>query len=156
MFPDVVPNLSNDRKLVMNPYSHDDIETPLYRRELKNAIEDVERLTKIQKKRLISDEEIGNKEFKIEIITAAATATAIFVFVERFERVEYETVRYYGASLISVKNISHPAIKTNTTNYSVRNLYKDLYESLGLTAIDRPKFEDCITSVSDGRPISAL
>lgn len=155
-FPDVAPNLSNDRKLVMNPYSHDDIETPLYRRELKNAIDDVERLSKIKKKRLINDEEIGNKEFKIEISTSAATTTATFVFVERFERVEYETVRYYGASLISVRNISDPAIRINANNYSVKKLYKDIYESLGLTAANRPKFEDCVSAVADGTLISTL
>lgn len=155
-FPDIVPNLSNDRKLVMNPYSHDDIETPLYRRELRNAIDDVERLTKISKKRIVKDDEVGNKEFIIEITSPTAIASATFVFVERVERVEYEGIRYYSASQISVKSISNPAIVTNRKGYNIKNLYKDLYESLALTAATRPVFETIIKAASDGALISTF
>lgn len=155
-FPDIVPNLSNDRKLVMNPYSHDDVETPMYRRELEYAIADVERLTRVKKKRLIKDEEIGNKEFKISITDGAKTIESTFVFIERFERVSYEGVRYYGASLICVRTVTPGTISTNGQRYDVRKLYKDMYEYLGLIAATRPKFEDVIVDVSNGIQLSAL
>lgn len=153
-FPDIVPDLSNDRKLVMNPYSHDDVETPLYRSELKQAIENVERLTKIEKVLLIKDTEIGSREFKITINKDAVTVTAVFCFIERFERVTYEGIRYYGASKIYVKTISNSNINTSHDGYDVKRLYKDIYESLSHTASTRPAFEDCIQSVTDGKLLS--
>lgn len=153
-FPNIAPDLSNDRKLIMNPYSHDDIETPLYRSELKQAIESVEKLTKIKKIQLISDAEIGNREFKMTINGSSGTVTATFCFVERFERVTYDGVRYYSASMICVKNISNSGINISNPNYNVKKLYKDLYESLNLTVATRPVFEDCIQSVTDGKIIS--
>ena len=155
-FPDIVPNLSNHRKLVMNPYSHDDVETPLYRRELEQAVEDVERLTKVEKKRLIKDEEIGNKVFKISITNGARTIESTFVFTERFERVTYEGVRYYGASMICVRTVTPGTIATNGQRYDVRKLYKDMYEHLELIAATRPKLEDVLVSVSDGKQLSAM
>ena len=155
-FPDIVPNLSNHRKLVMNPYSHDDVETPLYRRELEQAVADVERLTKVEKKRLIKDEEIGNKVFKISITNGARTIESTFVFTERFERVSYEGIRYYGASMISVRTVTPGTIATNGQRYDVRKLYKDMYEHLELIAATRPKLEDVLVSVSDGKQLSAM
>ena len=153
-FPDIVPDLSNDRRLVMNPYSHDDVETPLYRSELKQAIENVERLSKIEKVLLIKDEEIGTREFKITINKDAVTVTAVFCFIERFERVTYEGIRYYGASKIYVKTISNSNINTSHDGYDVKRLYKDIYESLSHTTSTRPAFEDCIQSVTDGKLLS--
>lgn len=155
-FPDIVPNLSNDRKLVMNPYSHDDIETPLFRRELKLAIEDVERLSKVIKNPIITDDEVGSKEFKMNITNGADTIEAVFVFVERFERIEYSSIRYYGASKISVKSITPVGINTSSSGYNVRKLFKDIYEKLNLTAATRPVFEDVITIKNDGTLLSVL
>ena len=140
----------------MNPYSHDDVETPLYRRELEQAVADVERLTKVEKKRLIKDEEIGNKVFKISITNGARTIESTFVFTERFERVTYEGVRYYGASMICVRTVTPGTIATNGQRYDVRKLYKDMYEHLELIAATRPKLEDVLVSVSDGKQLSAM
>ena len=140
----------------MNPYSHDDIETPLYRTELKQAIEDVERLSKINKIQLIKDQEIGSRVFMITIANGFDTVTAIFCFIERFERVTYNDIRYYGASKIHVKTISRSSINTSVGNYDVRKLYKDMYESVHYTATTRPIFEDCIQSVADSKPLSTF
>ena len=155
-FPDIVPDLSNERKLVMNPYSHDDIETPLYRIELKKAINDVERLTKIEKVQLIKDTEIGNCDFVMTIAKDANSVTATFCFVERFERLTYEGKRYYGSSKICVKAISDKSIKTNITGYDVKRLYKDMYEFVHHNAATRPAFEDCIQSASNGKKLSSF
>ena len=155
-FPDIVPNLSNERQLVLNPYSHDDIETPLYRRELKEAINNVEKLTQISKTSILLDEDVGCKEFEIEITAGGRKAYAKFVFIERFERIEYESIRYYSASKILVKGISDNSINTEKRGYTIRMLYKDLYESLGLTALTRPIFESCIKVSEDGTLISSL
>lgn len=140
----------------MNPYSHDDVETPLYRRELEQAVADVERLTKVEKKRLIKDEEIGNKEFKISITDGTRTIESTFVFIERFERVSYEGVRYYGASMIIVRTVTPDTIATNGQRFDVRKLYKAMYEHLGLTAATRPILEDVMTTVSGGKQLSVM
>ena len=155
-FPNIVPNLSNDRRLVMNPYSHDDIETPLYRLELKQAISDVEILTEIEKDGLIKDEDIGNKEFLMTVTNGRKTVTATFVFIERFERIKYEGKSYYGASLIFVSIISDPLIKVRAQKYNVKKLFTDICTSLSLSASSRPKFEDCIQSTIDNKKISEL
>jgi energy-coupling factor transporter ATP-binding protein EcfA2 len=154
-FPNIVPNLSNDRKLVMNPYSHDDIETPFYRRELKQAILDVEELTKIEKDRLITDNEIGVKKFSMTV-TNRDKITADFIFLERFERVTYKKVRYYEASKIYVTKVSDSSFIIDNTKCNVKKLFKEMCEHLHLSATSRPIFEDCVRTVTDNIFISEL
>ena len=47
-------------------------------------------------------------------------------------------------------------IATNGQRYDVRKLYKDMYEHLELIAATRPKLEDVLVSVSDGKQLSAM
>ena len=155
-FPNIAPNLSQHRQLIMNPYSHDDTETPLYRSELKTAISEVEELTKVEKRQLLSDDiDIGNREFVMTITNGADTITTNIVFIERFECVTYQGIRYYSDSSIIVLACSEPAIRTNG-HITIRQFYKQIYEFLGLTASTRPPFDDCIIDKHSGILLSSL
>ena len=77
----------------------------------------------IKRQSIIKDEEIGNKEFKISLTDGAKTIELAFVFIDRFERVYYEGVKYYGASLICVRTVTPGTISTNGQRYDVRKLH---------------------------------
>lgn len=155
-FPDIAPNLSQHRQLIMNPYSHDDTETPLYRSELKTAISEVEALTKVNKRQLLSDDtEVSQKVFVMRVSNGTSTVSAEFCFIERFECVSYLGKKYYGDSSIVVLSCSETSIKTGG-GITVRQLFKDIYEFLGLTASTRPLFDDCIFVKLTGEVLSSL
>ena len=61
--PDVIPHLQDERKLLLNPFSHDDIDTPFYRTELELTINEIENLSKIDKKIVVDTEDVNEKEF---------------------------------------------------------------------------------------------
>ena len=155
-FPNIAPNLSQHRQLIMNPYSHDDIETPLYRSELKTAIDEVEELTRIEKRQVLTDEiDINNRLFQISISDGASTIAAVFFFTERFECVTYAGKKYYSDSMIHINSCSEPAISINGKQ-TIRRLYKSIYELLGLTADTRPAFDSCVFDATTGSPLSTL
>ena len=62
-------HLQDDRKLLLNPFSHDDIETPFYRIELEKTIEEIEQLGRIHKKVIVDYEKIRTVEYKISLLT---------------------------------------------------------------------------------------
>ena len=55
-----------------------------------------------------------------------------------------------------MKTVTPGTIETNGKRYDVRKLYKDMYEHLELIAATRPKLEDVLVSVSDGKQLSAM
>lgn len=64
---DIAPSLQNDRRLILNPFSHDDIESPFYRQELDNLINELEKLTAIEKRLIVDNQQIRRSQFKVEV-----------------------------------------------------------------------------------------
>lgn len=63
----VAPHLNGERKLLLNPFSHDDIYTPFYRNELEMTIRDIENLSKITGGVVVDYQDVRNKEFRIKM-----------------------------------------------------------------------------------------
>ena len=97
----------------------------------------------------MNDVDIRNLEFILCIRSGSNNITATFHFLERFEKLEYNSMSYYSASFIKVTNCSEASIKTSVDNYDIRKLYKDVYEKLGLTSSTRPPFDLCVMRASD-------
>ncbi len=60
-FPDLFPSIDGDRQRILNPFSHDDIETPYYMGELKTALDTMEKLNKVKRLCPVPLKWIGDK-----------------------------------------------------------------------------------------------
>ena len=65
--PDVIPHLQDERKLLLNPFSHDDINTPFYRNELDFTIHEIENLSRISRRIVVKAEDVYEKEYLFRI-----------------------------------------------------------------------------------------
>ena len=101
-FPDIVPNLTNDRQLILNPFSHDDIDTPLFKRELKESISQLEAISKVTKDVIVDEQNVHVSQFRMEIMNGEFVAYANFAFLGIWDKVCFEGVDYYGNPKVRV------------------------------------------------------
>lgn len=102
--PDVIPHLQDERKLLLNPFSHDDIDTPFYRTELELTINEIENLSKIDKKIVVDTEDVNEKEFVFRMEKDGTVYEFIIIFKERFCEYKYEGNRYWNSPKIELKS----------------------------------------------------
>ena len=149
-FPELAPNLNNDRRLILNPFSHDDLDTPLFKSELRDSIQQLEMLSRVKKEPLVGSEKIYVEEYEMKMINNGNTSTAQFVFLEEWCRWEYEGTYYYGNPKVRILKTSSniPKIKNivglNTLHQNVRN-------SVSLNKDTAPVKIDCITEITSGK-----
>lgn len=95
-------NLDSYRERILNPFSHDDLNTPLYRGELIMLLKDVEDLSTVKKVNITSPHEIGRDSFHFETSTSEGVLSADFVFLEQFSVIEKNGFLYFSNSEIKV------------------------------------------------------
>jgi len=95
-------NLDSYRERILNPFSHDDLRTPLYRGELLLLLKEIEELEKVHNIDIVSPKAIGKDSYHLEITTEKGVLRADFVFIERFSVVIYNNTVYYSNSEIKV------------------------------------------------------
>lgn len=142
-FPDLVPNLTNDRKLILNPFSHDDLDTPLFKCELRASIEQLELLKRITKVTLVGPDNVYVMEYKMEISNSAFSAYAEFIYLEEWDRLEYDGVSYYGNPQVRILKTSPKVISKNKI-ISLNNLHHLVRNAVSLNKDTAPACIDCI------------
>lgn len=144
-FPDLAPNLTNDRQLILNPFSHDDLDTPLFKRELKESIEQLEAISKAEKIVIVDEQNVHVTTYKMEMHKDGYVSFAEFVFLGVWDKVSYEGVEFYGNPKVRVlrksENVRTKDIAgLNKLRHSVSN-------AISLNKETAPKCIDCITEV---------
>jgi hypothetical protein len=120
-------NLDTYRERLLNPFSHDDLKTPLYRQELLLALNEVEELHKYKIAQIFSDEMIGKDSFHIEILNQLGEIEeANFIFLDRFYVIRVNDNYYYSNSRVKVINCSLNKTWHNDKEGKFRRLAKDL------------------------------
>lgn len=84
-------HLKDDRQLLLNPFSHDDIETPFYRVELERTIDEIELLGNIHKTVIVDYEQVRTEEYLIKVTKDATSIEVTLLFLEQFVSFEYRT-----------------------------------------------------------------
>lgn len=141
--PDIAHGISTDRKLLLNPFSHDDIDTPFYKTELERLIACCEELAKIERKDLVDDAMVHSEVCRIEVNNGAYQAVSTFTFVEKMLLFRYGGNDYYTNARVKI-------ITTTADNRyvdkvkSLSILYADLYNSVSLNATTCPKLRDVL------------
>lgn len=142
--PDIAPTLDSERDLILNPFSHDDTETPYYMREMKMAIDSMVAISAIRKNQIISNETVGNDDhsFTLTKTNGEYTASATFVFKERFENWIYKEEDYLGSPLVKVNEVvcseSAKLNKDKGKNINLKSLYYDVCNAVSLRVTENP------------------
>lgn len=140
--PDVIPHLQDERKLLLNPFSHDDIDTPFYRTELELTINEIENLSKIDKNIVIDTKDVNEKEFVFRMEKDGTVYEFIIIFKERFYEYRYEGNRYWNCPKIELKSSCIGNI--DCKEWELKTFYNRACQSVYHNTDGTPKLIDCL------------
>lgn len=147
----VAPHLNGERKLLLNPFSHDDIYTPFYRNELEKTIREIENLSKITGCVVVNYQDIRNKDFCIKMDKDGVTYETIINFNERLYKYEYEGNVYYNSAKVNV--IFSTVHGIGYKEWGLRKLYKKICQEIYGGTHAAPSLTDCLTDSITGAKI---
>lgn len=147
----VAPHLNGERKLLLNPFSHDDIYTPFYRNELEKTIREIENLSKITGCVVVNYQDIRNKNFCIKMDKDGATYETTINFNERLYKYEYAGNVYYNSAKVNV--IFSTVHGIGYKEWGLRKLYKKICQEIYGGTHAAPSLTDCLTDSITGAKI---
>lgn len=136
-------HLQDDRKLLLNPFSHDDIETPFYRRELEKTIEEIELLGRIHKNVIVDDEKVRTVEYKMRVTKDGTSNEVTILFLEQFKSFEYNGDFYYSNPKVFVRN-SYNEGQIQCKEWGLKKLLDRMCHYIGHNAATKQKIQDCL------------
>lgn len=144
-----LPHLSVYRKRLMNPMSHDDAHTPIYKAEIEGAMTEIDALKNIadSKKVICSGEGNHRDEFQMLVDNGVTNEMIEFDVLENWTSIEICGRRYFKDVKIRVKSSTTVAIAVQDYD-SLRAVYKDICILLGMNtpAMPAPAMETTITN----------
>lgn len=146
-------HLQNDRKLLLNPFSHDDIETPFYRGELEQTIEDVALLEKIHKTVIVSYDKVRNDEYRIVVANDVESFEVTLWFLEQYVSFELNGSTYLKSPKVLVRSSSH-ATMIPRKEWGLNKLFERMCHHAGFNADTKPQMEDCLFDMSGNKILS--
>lgn len=136
-------HLQDGRKLLLNPFSHDDIETPFYRGEMEQTIKDVEELEKISKNVIVGYEKVRTDDFKMIVTKDAASNEVTILFLEQYLSFEYNGNVYYNNPKVLVRS-SYNEREIKCEEWGMNKLFDEMCHYIGHNASTCPKLTDCL------------
>lgn len=141
--PNIAPSLHNDRKLILNPFSHDDIDTPFYRQELENLIIELEELSKIKKEVIIGYNDIRLTSYQITVVNNDHSHSATIEFLEAFYKFEFNGKNYYSNPKVKViSSTDNKRIELKTMG--INHIFSKVYNAVSYNAKNAPSIETCL------------
>ena len=151
--PNIAAHIQDERKLLLNPFSHDDIETPFYKRELESIIKEIEELNKITRTKIIDYSAVRTEEFlfKMNNPSNEMNFEGKIIFLETMSEYEYNGHQYFQSSKIklSTSNDRHIVCK----DWGLYKLYNKVANYLVLSTQDRPPLQDCLYKINGDKLI---
>lgn len=136
-------HLQDDRKLLLNPFSHDDIETPFYRRELEKTIEEIEQLGRIHKNVIVDYEKVRIVEYKVRVTKDEESNDVTIMFLEQFNSFEYNGNIYYSNPKVFVRD-SYNEGQIQCKEWGLNKLLDRMCHYIGHNAATKQKIQDCL------------
>lgn len=156
--PNVTPRLNTYRQRVLNPLSHDNLHTPIYRSEVELAIKEVSSLCEIQTRVVIDYDKVETEEFAIHLDNAGNVIDVTFKALDRIKRFEYGGVTYFSNPRVKILTCTDCTIDTNQ-EYKLNKIFSISVGKCGYRApgaAPAPSLYDSVTQVSTGNVLSAL
>lgn len=144
-----LPSLSVYRKRLMNPLSHDDAHTPVYKAEILGALKEIDSVKSIAdtKKTICSGTGINTDEFQMLVVNGANSESLDFTVMEEWVTFEVLGVKRYKDVKVRVTSSTTPRCPVGDYD-SLRSVFKALCATLGLNVPPAvpPLIESTITN----------
>ena len=157
----LLPSLSVYRKRLLNPLSHDDAQTPVYKAEIRGAMAEIDKIKTIADsiKEICKGEGVHRDEFVMTVSNVFGTITEIVQFdvMERWTSIEVEGNRYYKDVKIKVLSSTTAAVIAQEYD-SLRDVFNTVCIALGLNTPPAapPALESTIENRHTGKALSAI
>ncbi len=129
-----LPSLSVYRKRLMNPLSHDDSHTPVYKAEIINALSEIDKVKEIadSKRTLCQGLSVHRDEFEMYITDGVNSEVILFTVLEEWTRILISGTPYYKDVKIRVTSSTNTVICPIQEYDSLRSVFNTICASLGL------------------------
>lgn len=154
-----LPTLSVYRKRLMNPLSHDDAHTPVYKAEILGALREIDVVRSIAdtKRTICNGTGTNADEFQMLVVNGASSEHLDFVVMEEWTTFEVLGVKRYKDVKIKVTFSSTPNCPVGDYD-SLRGVFNTICIALGLNTPPAvpPPIESTITSRHSQLLLSAI
>jgi energy-coupling factor transporter ATP-binding protein EcfA2 len=154
----LIPDLDFYRERLMNPLSHDDGHTPIFKQELLDCIEELEKFQPLigYKKVVLGQNQLTTQSYKIEMTNAALGITMWVDFELReqwdmFDLPVADGGRKYKNSEIKVTASGDVSIVPIGKIMPVKKLRAEVYRAVRLNDDNSPVLGDCVREISGAR-----
>lgn len=160
VLPTDMPDISKHLDRLMNPLSHDDKDVPIFRRELDDALAEIEKYEPIRdgKKIIVKRREAGARQFRMEMSNAGVIISVDFVTTEQWDYIVFPppvAAKKYKDCEIQIKS-SSVGIYTVDCKVRVNWLYNDMCNRVFHGLAGAPLLDQCVTEIATGTLLSAF
>lgn len=152
-----LPSLSVYRKRLMNPLSHDDAHTPVYKAEIEGAMAEIDKLRKIADSMTTICKGEGHLEddFRMYVVKETNNEMIGFRVMEKWTMIDVNGQRFYKDVKVKVTSSSTNAV--NLQEYdSLRLVFKNVCMVLGFNdVLPAPLMANTITSNNTGNMLTS-
>lgn len=146
-FPKIVNSFTDDRKLIMNPFSHDDMHCQAYRVEVETLLRQIEDLKGVKAIILVDYDKVRNGEFRMEMTNNGHKRAVKFVFLERFDVMSYRGADYLGDPRVKILASDVRKIDVGQV-YVLNKVHTKLANSVSFVHDTAPDILDCTRELS--------
>jgi len=154
-----LPSLSVYRKRLLNPLSHDDAHTPVYKAEIRGAMAEIDQIKAIADslKEICKGVGVHRDEFVMTVSNGAATETVQFDVKEKWTSVVVGGNKYYKDVKVEVISSTNAAVCTQAYD-SLRAVYNIICAALGLNIppATTPAMESTIINRHSGIVLTSI
>lgn len=156
----MLPSLSVYRKRLMNPLSHDDAHTPVYKAEIIDALSEIDKVKVIadSKHTICQGQLVHRDEFEMFITNGIDSEVIQFTVLEEWTKVVISGTSYYKDVKVRVTNSTNTAICPIRDHDSLRTIFDNICVSLGLNTAPAvlPAFDSSISNRYSHQLLSAI
>lgn len=155
-----LPSISVYRKRLMNPLSHDDARTPVYKAEILGALAEIDKVQVIadSKHTICQGQLVHRDDFEMYITNGVNSEVIQFTVLEEWTKVVISGISYYKDVKVRVTNSTNTAICPIQDHDSLRVIFVNICVSLGLNTAPAglPAFDLSISNRYSHQFLSAI
>lgn len=156
----LIPDIESYRDRLMNPLSHDDNHTPIFKAELLNCINLLNRFDPIisWRKVILAKEELGTKNYKMSMAKDGISMEVQFSPTEQWDYFDIPgNGRKYKNCFVKVSYTSDPDQVAMNKELRIKELWKSLYRAVRYNSTTCPPLDQCVIEMgAGGRMLSAI
>lgn len=153
--PNLMPNIDIYREHILNPLSHDDLTSNVFRRELEKCMEDIRQLSKCAPKYIIVNEDELPADFNIEMEHAGNSCSITFRVKDVWDYILLDDKKYYRNLQVEILSSTSPS-NADGQNRDIFVMHQTMGAALRIPNEELPTLGDVVQRVSDGKRLKDL